>query len=110
VGIFFLNICRAVDESEDSFETQDRNIVKHYLPESVRGSVMRIVCRSCALLLDHQQPAIVYRVTKGRGLNDKALSKHHLLTETCKACGYTMARQGTDQANRLFWIMNRKTY
>jgi hypothetical protein len=100
----------SIDDSGESFETQDRNIVKHYLLEAVRGSVMEIVCRSCILLLEHQKPAMVYRVTKGRGLNDKALAKHHLLTERCKACGYTIEQQGTDRANRLFWVMNRKTY
>jgi hypothetical protein len=97
------------DGSEESFETQDRGIVKRYLPEAARSSVMEIVRRSCVLLLDHQKPAMVYRVTKGRGLTAKALAKHHLLTEACKASGYTVEQQGMDRAKRLFWLMRRKT-
>ncbi|KJB93777.1 hypothetical protein N826_14090 [Skermanella aerolata KACC 11604] len=95
--------------SEESFETQDRDIVKRYLPEAARSSVLEIVRRSCVLLLDHQKPAMVYRVTKGRWLTAKALAKHHLLTEACEACGYMVEQQGMDRAKRLFWLMSRKT-
>ncbi|WP_448190100.1 hypothetical protein [Azospirillum sp. sgz301742] len=98
------------DGSEESFTTQDREIARGYIPESVRSRVMDIVGQACRKLLDKERPSGLYRVTKGRSLPGKAMRKHETLTAVCVEAGYGVTQTGTDPAGRTFWAMSRTVY
>ncbi|WP_207461673.1 hypothetical protein [Azospirillum sp. SYSU D00513] len=97
----------SLDESYESFTTQDHSIAKNYIPDEVRPMVMVIVNRACSLLLNEQAPERVYFVTKGRNVPEKGLQKYWILMSTLEACGYEEIEHGTDPAGRTFWVMDR---
>lgn len=92
-----------LDGTEPPFYTQQREIARNYIPEDVLPKVMEIACSSLSLLLTHVRPVRLYRVTKARNPPEKALRKHHLLTETLLSSGYAVAKTGTDFLGRMFW-------
>jgi hypothetical protein len=97
----------ALDGSCEEFATQDGRIASGYIPRKLRSFVLELVQISLRLLIGRVKPELVYRVTKGRDLPEKALRKHHLLTETLVECGYKVQESGTDQHGRTFWLCER---
>jgi hypothetical protein len=97
----------SLDGDEPPFETMNRGIALNYIPHQTRLCVMEIVCAALRALLAHVNPARIYRVTKMCRPPAKALLKHHLLTDVLVACGYAVARSGTDRWGRLFWLCER---
>jgi hypothetical protein len=98
------------DGTAESFDTQDRDVAFRYIPPEVRPLVMELVRTSMAELVADGIPRLIYRVTKEAGLPEKALTKHHLLTETLENIGYFVKKQGTDFCNRHYWLMEREGY
>lgn len=92
-----------LDGNGESFSTQDREIARRYLPEEARKLVMPIVLRCYERLLRHVRPDLIYRVTKVRHPNARALEKHHLLTRLLEHYFYRVIDTGTDPMGRMFW-------
>lgn len=97
----------AFDDTCEPFQTQDRHIAAPYIPHDARAHVMPLVCRCLKALVDHTRPAKVYRVTKDRSGSEKALRKHHMLTEALQEMGYAVLDRGTDPHGRRFCMMQR---
>ena len=64
---------------------------------------MEVVCASLRKLVEKVQPAFVYRVTKESQPTEKALEKHHMLTETLENAEYSLYEEGTDKFQRRCW-------
>ena len=94
-------------ESDEVFETCERDMAKGYIPEDVRPLVIPSVLGAVRALVDDVQPAAIYRVTKGTHLPPKALHKHEMITDTLHDCGYRTHQSGTDRAGREFWVLVR---
>jgi hypothetical protein len=97
----------ALDEDFEPFATQDREMAAPYIPTDMRSAVIEIVRTALRVLVNHAKPAMIYRVTNGSGLPEKALRKHHLLTETLIEAGYDISHSGTDRFERTFWFFER---
>lgn len=95
--------CYSLDDSTEPFETQDRQIAARLIPEAVRPRVMDVTCECLKALINHVKPQHVYQVTKLIAPSDKALRKHHMLTETLIGMGYSVLEEGTDPFGRRFW-------
>jgi hypothetical protein len=97
----------SLDDSGEPFETQDRHIAAKYIPAIARHKVMPLVCYCLQSLIEKVQPPGVYRVAKEPNPPEKALRKHHMLTEVLTELGYHVHEQGTDPFGRRFCTMRR---
>jgi hypothetical protein len=97
----------SLDGCEEPFTTQDRTAARGYLPEEVGDLVVPSVCAAAEELSNVVNPPFIFRVTKGRGLPEKALYKHHLITDTLLGIGFEVVQTGTDELGRLFWLLER---
>lgn len=88
-----------------SHSTQDRNVVRRYLPPDSIPFVMPVVLESCRTLIQRVRPRVLFRVTKMRGPNAGAMAKHNLITELLREMGYSIFETGTDPFQRPFWVM-----
>ncbi len=89
------------------FRTQDRYEVERYFDGNTREYVLPTVFAAIDGLVDHVQPAYIFRVTKGMELPQKAIQKHLLVTEVLLDLGYHVVDMGTDEFGRTFWLMGR---
>lgn len=96
-----------LSDSSPSYETQDRNQAKSYLPDVCRPLIMPIVVASLRALVGRVRPSVIYRVTKSRNPPERALRKHALLTHALQAEGYAVIQSGTDLLGRRFWLLKR---
>ena len=94
-------------ETDEVFETCERDMAKGYIPEEVRKRVMECVCKAIPSLVESVKPEAIYRGTKATRPPEKALKKHDLVTEGFQECGFEITQQGTDRASRQFWLMER---
>lgn len=94
-------------EADDVFVTHDRDIAKGYLPSEVRPHIMPCVCGAAKALVSVVQPAAIFRVTKSLRPPEKALHKHHMITDTLLALGYKVTQSGIDPAKRNFWVLEQ---
>lgn len=95
-----------LDDSEPDFKTQERNSAYHYIPAEIRASVVPAVCLCVAPLVEACSPLSIYRVTKGRNLQEKALQKHHIIAERFNDLGYGTEETGLDRSGRMYWLMS----
>jgi hypothetical protein len=101
----FSIIVFSVDDSFEPFETQDRNIAAPFIPQVVRPLVMPLVASCLQSLIESARPARVYRVAKEPNPVEKALIRHHFLTNALSGMGYVIEDEGTDPYNRRFCLM-----
>ena len=94
-------------ESDDVFETCERDMAKGYIPDDVRASVMDCVCAAIPALVECVQPEAIYRVTKATRPPPEAMAKHNLVTERFQECGFDVTQRGTECAMREYWVMER---
>lgn len=108
-GEYELKFCIAVlDESSDEpFRIFDPRMALGYLPDEVRPLVMQCVCRAIKELIRCVQPRVIHRVTFATRPSEKALEKHHLITDTVQASGLAHVETGTDDFHRKFWRMSK---
>ncbi|MCP5388162.1 MAG: hypothetical protein H6915_00185 [Novosphingobium sp.] len=95
------------DGGEPAHFTQDRFEVEAYFDGCSKDEVLPTVCAALTLLVSEIQPTYIYRVTKGIDLPQKAMIKHLLITDHLLGLGYQTVDEGTDDLNRLFWLMGR---
>lgn len=103
---FAFTVCD-LDGGTLPYMTQDRYDVVRYFGELSREFVLPTVSAALVHLVDHVQPAYIFRVTKGKNLPQKAMVKHFLVTETLLGLGYHVVDTGTDPMGRLFWMLGR---
>jgi hypothetical protein len=84
--------------------TQNREIVRHHVPNDIRRAILPIVCRCYTAILDAFQPGFVYRACAYPTLPEEAMAKHDLLTKHVISCGYYLYRGGTDDYGYTFWL------
>jgi hypothetical protein len=96
-----------LEGNELSYFTQDRYDIERYFDGLSREHVLPTICSCLTELVEAVQPSYIYRVAKGRSLPDKAMAKHHLVTETLLGLGFEVVQTGTDDFDRLFWSMSR---
>ncbi len=101
----FSIVCITYDDSELPLETQDRNIAAGYIPDETRPYIIPSVCEAACDLVYHVRPETVYRVMKGRNLPEKALHKHHLITEALHTMSYVSVDNGVDEYGRAYITM-----
>jgi hypothetical protein len=94
-----------IDDTQEPLFTQDRNIVKNYLDEICRLTIMPKVLDIIDKLIDKDKPLFIYRVTKSRVINDELLVKHNLITDKLQSLGYSVFQCDYDKLGRAFWIM-----
>ena len=94
-------------ETDEVFETCERDMAKGYIPDAVRDCVMDSVCAAISALVEEVQPVAIYRVTKATRPPEKALKKHDLVTQRFQDCGFRVTQRGTDRAAREFWVLER---
>jgi hypothetical protein len=94
-------------ETEEAFETYQRDIAKGFIPDEVRPLVIEIVCSTIPTLVEHVQPMSIYRVTNATRPPEKALRKHEMVTKRFQDCGFEITQRGADRAGREFWVMER---
>lgn len=94
-------------ETDEVFETCERDMAKGYIPDEVRASVMECVCAAIPALVEAVQPEAIYRVTKATRPPSKALKKHEMVTEGFQQSGFRVTQQGVERASRQFWVMER---
>lgn len=94
-------------ETDEVFETCERDMARGYLPTDVAPRVMDCVLAAIPALVEHVQPVAIYRVTKATRPPDKALVKHKLVTSRFQECGFEITQSGTERAAREFWVMER---
>ena len=100
-------VVASYDRSEETFATQDRNMARGYIPDEIRHFIVPCVQSALVELVESVAPEFIYRVTKGRQLPDKALYKHHLITDTLQQLlGYVVVDEGTDSLGRTFWLFS----
>jgi hypothetical protein len=92
------------DEDGQPVEIFDRYMAAGYL-ESVRPLVMPCVCAGARELVRKVQPNVIYRGTYTTRPSEKALGKHHMITDTIAKEGYEVIQEGTDSQARHYWIM-----
>jgi hypothetical protein len=104
-----LKFCIAVldESSEDPFRIFDPRMAQGYIPDEVRSLVMPCVCGAIRELIRCVQPRVIHRVTFVTRPDEKALEKHHLITDTVQSSGLTHVETGTDRFERKFWRMSR---
>lgn len=95
------------DGGELTHSTQDRFEVERYFNGHSTEFVLHTVCAALALLVESVQPDYIFRVTKGVKLPQKALTKHLLVTDVLLGLGFRVIDTGTDDFDRLFWLMGR---
>ena len=96
-----------LDGIDQAFTTQDRDIVKEYLPEVIRRQVPLIMLDCLDVLIRHVWPHSLYRVTKGRNLPAAAMRKHESVTDALARSGYPVVETGKDPYGRIFWLHRR---
>lgn len=96
-----------LDGSESSFNTMDRNIAIQYVPDLVQPFVIPAICLCIDALVGDCSPDLIYRVTKGRNLPEKALQKHYIVGERFASLGYRITETGLDSAERMYWLIAR---
>lgn len=94
-------------ETDEVFETCERDMARGYLPGEVVHRVMDCVCAAIPALVEHVQPVAIYRVTKATRPPKKALEKHKLVTHRFQECGFQITQTGMERAGREFWVMER---
>jgi hypothetical protein len=97
----------ALDGGSEDFTTQDSILARSFLPARIRGSILKLVCESLRVLLGIEEPYLIFRVTKGRNLPEKAMRKHHMITAVLAKAGYHVEETGTDRVGRTFWLLAR---
>jgi hypothetical protein len=100
----------ALDAGIEPFRTQERQMAAPFIPDSIRASVMAVVCESLKCLANHVNPMLIYWVTKDREPPKKGLRKYHMLRETLESVGYSPLSEGTDPFGRRFWTMRRNPH
>ena len=99
---------RSIDSSDLSIFTQDREIARNYFPNIIIPLIMKIVIRSCSVLVKEAKPTAIYRVTKIILPNKKAMLKHDLVTSCLYDLGYALLETGVDRFGRTYWAMTRE--
>ena len=94
-------------ETDEVFETCERDMAKGYIPDDARNDVMGCVCAAIPALVEEVQPVAIYRVTKATRPPEKALKKHDLVTQRFQECGFRVTQRGTDRVAREFWVLER---
>jgi hypothetical protein len=97
----------SLDDTRETFATQEREAAKPFIPDEIRPLVMDIVLRCYQRLLTHVKPGLIYRVTKESRPSEKALAKHVRLTNWLEYLGYRVLETGTDALGRTFWWMEK---
>lgn len=97
----------ALDDSIEPFRTQERQTAAPYIPNDIRGEVMKVVCAGLRSLTNHTNPPLVYWVTKDREPPEKGMKKYHMLREVLQDMGYLLCREGTDPFGRRFCTMQK---
>jgi hypothetical protein len=95
----------SLDDSHEPFQTQDRTIAAGYIPADVRPNVIPLVADCLLALVEAGKPQGVYRVSKDS--HERAMARHHLLTEVLESAGFLVEKQGTDAHGRRFCTMRR---
>jgi hypothetical protein len=93
------------DEADEAFVLYQRDMAIGFIPKEIRHLVMPCVCRAIEALVGVVRPSAVYRVTKAISPPEKALSKHHMITDTLLRLGYIVQETGRDRFNRVYWIL-----
>ena len=95
--------------AKKSFQTQDRERVKDFIPEHVMKRLFMQVVREAALkLADYVKPHFIYGVTKETRPTEKQLGKYHMLISSLqKSHGYVVHRKGTNADDTAFWVLRR---
>jgi hypothetical protein len=96
-----------IEGAGEAYFTQDRDEVRAYLAGLPVDHILPTVREALCALVEHVQPAYIYRVTKGRSLPQKAMVKHQMVTDTLYGLGYSQVDAGTDRFDRTFWFMSR---
>jgi hypothetical protein len=97
----------SLDESYETFQTQDREIARPFIPREARRFAMDAVCEALSALTAHVNPRKLYWVTKDRDPDQWALARHFRMRKTLKNQGYAVIEDGTDSFNRRFLTMAR---
>jgi hypothetical protein len=100
----------SLDGSSEDFTTQDRDIVRKYLPQECVKDVLPLVERNCRALIERFAPNTIYIVTKDRNPPEKAMEKHLLITKAIENAGYYVLDAGTDPFGRCFWLLRHKAF
>jgi hypothetical protein len=85
--------------------TMDRAVACQWLPDGFSGIVLEIVGACCRSLLELTKPQYIYRVTFMPEPTEKALKKHHYITQIIESLGFSVLCDGTDPILRKFWLM-----
>lgn len=99
-----------VDSEEgwhEAFQTQNRQMAAPYIPAEIRAQIVPIVCECLRDLANAVGAELIYRVTKEAVPDERALEKHHMLTQALENAGYFVEVEGTDPFGRRFWYMRK---
>jgi hypothetical protein len=105
---FKFSIAVLDEDDEQPFRVFDRDMAKGYLPHEVRHLILPCVGVAIEALVRAVQPEVICRVTHASRPPDKALRKHHMVTDTLVGLGFRVQETGTDRFGRQFWRMSRK--
>ncbi len=78
--------------------------VRAAIPPGERKAIRATILQATQFLLGHARPPRVYRVTYDVDPPDRALEKHHAISQVFEECGYAVATADAVYGQRFWWM------
>lgn len=101
---YYFFLCRVNAATGEEICYHSGRETAHFICGKDRKHVLEAVLMATKVLLDHEKPKQVYRVTHDAALSSQALEKHFEICALFKLNGYEVSRYDEYHGQRIWWM------